>query len=103
MMFLSFAHTADPEWVERIWPTTGPQSGATAVTVYGSSFLNVRELYCRFGTNTQSAGTYATSTAVRCVSAAHASVDVAVAVEVSLNNQQFTTWGVLYEYRGTDG
>ena len=74
----------------------GPVSGGTSVAVSGSSFRGGSVYRCRFGPQTVNATYDAYHDELRCVSpAANAS---GAAVEISLNGQQFTTSGVIFEY-----
>ena len=86
----------DTESVISIFPTLGPTTGATVVTVTGSAFVS--DALCRFGT-IMSANTVASSSLMRC--AAPSTMESTVYVEVSNNGQQWTTDSVEYRYHCT--
>jgi hypothetical protein len=69
------------------------------VTVYGWEFFDSTLLQCRFGTNTRVPGQFISSTEVLCVSNTH--TPGVVALEVTNNNQDFTTLGFSYTYDRT--
>lgn len=84
-----------------IEPTTGPVWGGTLVQVAGSEFLFVPQLTCGFGTDPsqRTVATFMTSTRLRCYSPASIAVGT-VALEISNNNQDFTSNGVQFEFQG---
>ena len=86
--------------MSHIWPTTGPAHGSTVVTVYGAFYRNDAELFCRFGTHTQTRGQFVTTTHVLCTSPLETGA-ATMAVEVSMNNQDFTASAVMFGYQGT--
>jgi len=72
-------------------------AGATTVTVFGLWFINTGELYCKFGTQ-EIAGSWISDTRVECRSPAVGAAG-SVALEVSNNNQDFTSDGVTFTYQ----
>ena len=74
----------------------GPVTGGTSVAVSGSSFRGGSVHRCRFGEQTVNATYDAYHDELRCVSPAAYVGDSAV--EISLNGQQFTKNGVVFEY-----
>lgn len=87
-----FTTPTDPatgETLPPISPNTGPTYGGTVVTVAGTSFFDSPDAMCRFGergyevfARFTNVGTY------ECTSPSHPAA--AVAVEISLNGQQFS-------------
>jgi hypothetical protein len=89
--------------VTHLAPTTGPMRGMSLVSVFGQRFRDTRELYCKFGAHVQVPATYRSSTMVLCLSnpwgfATSGTTPYTVPLEVSNNNQDFTTTAVSYEY-----
>lgn len=84
--------------VRSILPTTGPVSGQTVVTVTGTSFRDTTELYCRFGTAGRTPATFGTSELLRCLSPTSGGATT-VSLEVSNNNQDFTTNSTAFIYQ----
>ena len=82
-----------------IWPTTGPVRGSTVVTVLGNHFLRKEELFCKFGTHASAIATYVTYTHVECLSPVAAAPETC-AVEMSMNDQDFSTNALQYQYLG---
>ena len=80
--------------VTSVWPEAGPNSGATVVTVSGTNF--VVPAFCKFGTTMSPGATVQSSTLLRCVSPAH--VNGPVALEMSNNNQDFSTSVRVYTF-----
>ena len=80
-------YTFDPSAViSSVFPPLGPTGGSTTVTVRGSEFLSTA--WCKFGTAAGIAATVAGSTQLQCVAPAQAAATVAL--EVSVNNQDYT-------------
>eukprot|EP00698_Gefionella_okellyi_P014432 TRINITY_DN4005_c0_g1_i5.p1 TRINITY_DN4005_c0_g1~~TRINITY_DN4005_c0_g1_i5.p1 ORF type:complete len:1114 (+),score=261.18 TRINITY_DN4005_c0_g1_i5:484-3825(+) len=82
--------------VQYILPVAGPDWGNTTVTVYGATYYRSIHLMCRFGTKLAVASAI-TSTEIVCVAAAASAGTVAL--EITNNNQDFTTNGVLFTYQ----
>ena len=74
--------------------TRGPQTGFTVVTVIGTSFVTSSLTTCRFGTLVV-AGAFLTATSITCTSPVSAAAG-SVALEVSLNNQDYTADAVAF-------
>ena len=74
----------------------GPVSGGTSVAVSGSSFRGGSVFRCRFGAQEVNATYNGYHDQLHCVTPPAGAGGVAV--EVSLNGQQFTTSGVVFEY-----
>jgi hypothetical protein len=74
--------------VSSSWPTTGPVSGATKVTVTGTGFVDSPLLACRFGAGASSMAEWISATRLVCASTAQAVGSVSL--EISNNNQDFT-------------
>ncbi|GLD93027.1 hypothetical protein PINS_up001619 [Pythium insidiosum] len=87
--------------IARITPTRGPKQGGTPVFVQGRNFVNHTLLACRFGEEVVKA-TLLSSSLVVCV-APRQLVDLrvtkgSVAVEVTVNRQDYTTSGLQFTY-----
>lgn len=80
-----------------LWPAWGPTSGRTTVTITGSLFRNTQFLRCAFGDITGVYATFMSSSQIKCISPPHAAGTVAL--EVSLNDQDYTSNGALYTYQ----
>jgi hypothetical protein len=80
-----------------LFPYEGPTSGGATVTVYGRNFISSASLACSFGTSA-SLALYITSTQIQCLSTSGSAGTVSV--EVSNNNQQFSTQYTSYTYYG---
>lgn len=87
-----------PETVAAILPTNGPVSGSTLVTVTGTKFRSEYTPVCRFGTVGTVQATYHSGSLFVCLSPA-ASGAAAIALEVSNNNQDFSSSGVVFTYQ----
>jgi hypothetical protein len=87
-----------PIVVTSVVPTSGPSSGTTLVVVRGTGFLNSDQLYCSFGTQTLQVATWTSTTELRC--RAPAEVAGTVSVEVTNNNQDYSSSAVEYLYQG---
>ena len=94
---VGFSYYAEPV-VSRLHVERGPVAGGSNVTVTGSSFRGGSEYRCRFGGPGMVVhGTYlADRDALHCMAPPQGPANVSV--EVSLNAQQFTTSGVMFEY-----
>lgn len=79
--------------VTSVAPTNGPLAGGTRVTVTGGTFLDSPALRCQFGTFAAAAATYHSPQAIVCAAPSSA-VATTVALEVSNNQQDYTTSGV---------
>ena len=84
--------------VTSIYPTTGPVSGFTTVTVTGLTEIDNELLFCKFGSHAPSPGTWIALQTVECTSPAESGATT-MAVELSNNNQDFTTSGIVFEYQ----
>lgn len=91
---------AEMPQVAAINPTTGPVQGQTVVTVFGNYFLHKEGLYCQFGTASSAPATYITYTHIECLSPP-VNTSRNVSVEVSINDQDYTTNQILFEYLRT--
>ena len=89
----------EPLQVTNVLPTTGPVDGHTVVTVYGSNFIGSMPLLCAFGTTIQVSASWKSSSELRCESPSE--VSGTVSVEVSNNNQDYTSDAVSFEYQAT--
>jgi hypothetical protein len=75
------------------------------VTIYGQEFvtrynnLDLKGLYCRFGTLPRVHGTFASSVELTCLSPVSPGAGT-VTVEVTNNNQDFSSDAVEYIYQG---
>ena len=95
--------------VSSLSPHTGPTGGGTQLSVSGFGFSNSSSLKCRFqvgarrGTQTPAvmpvAATYVSATKLTCITPAQPVGGVVV--EVSLNGQDFTADGLVFQYRPT--
>ena len=85
---------AEAASVSHIAPPTGPTSGSTIVTLTGRNFFS--GAYIKFGSVGPVAATVATCTQLRVLAPAHTAA--AVAVELSNNNQDYTTSSALYVF-----
>ena len=90
-------YVADPH-VMALWPTTGPVRGNTVVTVTGTGFVNSVYLYCLFGTHPRLQAVWVTSTHMECLSPSNPAPAI-MPIEITNNNQDFTTDAVVYEYQ----
>ena len=82
-------------------PLLGPVEGGTQLTVIGSHFRESSTLVCRFGRGSGAtvSARYVDSYQLECASPVSAGAS-AKSIEVSLNGQQFTSFGVAYTYTG---
>jgi len=74
-------------------------TGSTRVTVTGTEFLDIDTLYCRFGTYSPVPATRVSATELECFSHVASAGAGTVSVEISNNNQDYTSDGVLFEYQ----
>eukprot|EP00966_Prymnesium_polylepis_P236552 5470679-Prymnesium_polylepis.1 len=83
--------------VATLLPTIGPTSGGTIVAISTTNLINTGTLSCRFGSDIV-LGRYLADSVLECVTPAH--VAGVVAVDVSLNGQQFESLfpGLSFEY-----
>ena len=75
----------------------GPTSGGTALSVVGTSFVN--GVVARFGTVNSGSTVFVSATRVAATAPAQAAAGF-VAVEVSINNADFSSSGLLFYYYG---
>jgi len=87
------------ETVSALLPTTGPAWGNTRVTVTGTGFVRGAELYCRFGTLARVPATWYSTERVVCASNSVVNATT-LPVEVTSNNQDFSTSTIVYDYVG---
>jgi hypothetical protein len=80
-------------------PGWGPVTGRTTVTVFGSKFRSTPYLSCSFGSVKGVRATFINSSALACISPPYLTVGY-VPLEVSLNNQDYTSNGRQYWYQG---
>jgi len=76
-------------------PNVFALAGGTVITVTGTDFVNSPFARCRFGTAVTTATADTSSTAL-CLSPAHPSGSIAM--EFANNNQDYTTFGVMFTY-----
>ena len=96
---IEFEYIAMPE-VLTIDPLAGPARGASLVQVTGKSFVAHPALMCRFGTGSAPASArFISSTQLECRAPPHSAANVTL--EVSVNNQDFSTSGIIFEYQPT--
>ncbi|ETO78528.1 hypothetical protein F444_06572, partial [Phytophthora nicotianae P1976] len=88
--------------VEYISPTHGPQTGGTAVTVFGMHFRKGSHLRCKFGDlEAVQVEKYVSSTEVVCFSPPQRDLTTVVRVAVTNNNSTFTPNPVFFTYTTT--
>ena len=94
---IDFTFQADAS-VSSLYPTHGPERGMTLVTVYGNHFVNSHSLGCRFETIRTKMHQYVSSTEVVCFApdSRRLGRPASVKVEITNNNQTFTTNAVRY-------
>ena len=69
------------------------------MTVTGTGFISSDQLVCQFGTFAVVSAQFVTETHVQCVANNVGSLNVGtLALEISNNNQDYTTNGVEYDY-----
>lgn len=85
-------------YLTSVSPSLGPTHGGTLVSVFGLGFFTTDAIVCRFGTAVVS-GQMMTSTSLACESPTVSTARV-VAVDVSMNGQDFTTNGLAFSYFG---
>ena len=89
-----------PVRVRSVEPSRGPVEGGTFVNVTGSGFARraalLGYLFCRFN-HTLVAAVWRSSTELHCIAPEH--VMGVVNVELTLNDQQYTSSGVHFEYQ----
>ena len=85
--------------VASLLPTSGPVNGSTVVTVTGTNFVSSSQLYCSFVGVGRSLATWVSASTLRCLSPARTAGSVAL--EVSNNNQDFTSNAVQFMYQET--
>ena len=83
--------------VDRVHPVAGVRGGGTLVTVFGSGFVGDAAMVCRFATVAVPARML-TPRQLECTSPLPA-VAGYVAVEVSMNGQDYSATGVHFEYQ----
>ena len=97
----SSLQVAEPWTVITIQPDGGPVSGGTMVSVHGSGFVQGPGLVCRFGAmDVPVPAKWLSDELIECRSRARNSAGN-VTLEVSINNQDFSSSGVLFEYLST--
>lgn len=102
MLFCVSCGCTVPPQVTQILPTSGMVAGGTSVTVSGTGFIASNQLVCRFGTFAVVAAQFVSSTHVECPSNSVGAGDVGtVALEISNNNQDYTTNAVEFDYSRT--
>ena len=85
-----------PITITSLLPTAGPTAGSLIV-VRGTNFINSLQLHCSVGTSMQLVATWTSTTEIRCQAPAQA--PGSVAVEVTNNNQDYSSEGVMYTYQ----
>lgn len=88
-----------------LYPSSGPVTGETLVTISGGVFSDTNEIIVMFGNGSNVVrvnGTYVNDTHVACMSPAFDTTGN-VTVEVGLNGQQFTTNEIRFLYYGMCG
>ena len=83
--------------VKSIKPKQGIPSKYSVLSVFGSGFLDDIDLSCSFGNITGIPARYISSTELTCVVPQIMSFVGGIAVEVSINNYDYTNDGVLFE------
>jgi hypothetical protein len=86
--------------VVSLLPSTGPLLGGTIVTVSGSFFRDVDPMYCTFGTHPRVPATWINPSSLLCVSPAESTPGTA-ALEVTGNNQDFSSSSIPFTYQST--
>ena len=86
----------DTSRVFSLVPNSGPSDGSTIVTVYGEAFVNAPQTTCLFNLAFAPSVTVLSSSQLLCESPPHAST--IVALEISNNNQDYTSCLVPYEF-----
>ncbi|KAL3667963.1 hypothetical protein V7S43_006840 [Phytophthora oleae] len=85
--------------VEYISPSHGPQTGGTAVTIYGLNFRKSSLLRCKFGDlEAVQVVKYVSSSEVICISPPQHDMTTVVRVSVTNNNASFTANPVFFTY-----
>ena len=86
--------------VVSVWPNHGPERGMTVVTVYGNHFVNTKLLRCQFGGILTPVQRYVSSTEITCYAPDLRRIGRpgSVNIEITNNNQTYTTNGVRYMY-----
>lgn len=80
--------------ITSVKPLSGPSSGNTLVTIFGSNFNQTNEIVVKFFTASDERfvnGSFDSITKVLCESPAWPYADAAVEIEVALNGQQFSS------------
>ena len=86
--------------VSKLLPHAGPLEGNTLVEVYGTGFEQSENLVCRFGIEAMPvAARFVSETLIECRT--RPSTPGNVTLEVSINNQDFSSSGVTFEYLGS--
>ena len=92
------------QWgVQRIDPDQGPPNGGTLVQVYGNGFVQGDMLVCKFGSlpsDRATAARWLSEGQIECRSPNRGGTSGNVTLEVSINNQDFSTNAVMFEYLG---
>jgi len=88
-----------PVVVTRIKPTTGPTAGSSVITIYGNHFFKHDLLVCKLGTLDVVYATYFSASHIACLSNPTSPAG-SVTLEISQNNQDFTTFGFEYIFQG---
>jgi len=96
-----YEYAAIPVTVNSLVPWTGPTSGDTLVSIFGSNFVDMTSITVSF-TNSRTSivqGTFVSTTCIITRSPSSAEAALAV-VEVALNGQQYTTSAKTFTYYG---
>lgn len=95
---LTFEFVRRPH-VESLYPQYGRTSGGSQITILGFNFIDSKDLSCRFGKVRSSLATWIHSSKIVCESPP--GLTGSVPVEVSLNNQEFTSDDVHFTFLDT--
>lgn len=83
--------------VTSVWPLVGPESGGTTLTIVGTGFTGIGVFMCEFGSmGTIVPASRMGSTTLSCLCPPH--MPGKVPIRLSMNGQQFTETGVMFEY-----
>ncbi|CAM9560825.1 unnamed protein product, partial [Scytosiphon promiscuus] len=80
-----------------MWPSAGPESGGTMITIKGTGFTDMQTIVCEFGSErTLVPGKWMDSTILSCRAPPH--MPGAAVLRLTMNGQQFVETGLSFEY-----
>ena len=94
VVFNAFA----PIVISDLAPSSGPTSGGTSISVFGSNFIHTASLMCKFS-DTIIPATFVTINQIICISPNHGSLESGVSLSISNNNKDYTSAAMDFVYK----